>query len=283
MSAVFNLDRFTLEDTFRLAAEVRERSGSEVSVRASGSAIGRWDPRRLERVVTNLLSHALKFGAEKPIVISIDGGAEGLVRLQVCDQGIGISVQEQSRIFERFQRAVSSRHYSGFGLGLWYARQVVEAHGGTIGVRSEPAPAPRSRSTCRDRGRLSRLLWACPATSSDSRTSLRTRRHPVAATRARPRRRRHAEPHDALVGPDAIGVRLAGERAPAVHHVAVVRPAGHVVFAGKRHGAGHGELRRVEVTSAAAEGVDEEKRHEEEREANHLPHERWTALAQRYS
>jgi PAS domain S-box-containing protein len=113
-------------------------SGSDVCVRSSGSATGRWDARRLDRVVTNLLSNALKFGAEKPIVVSIDGGAEGLVRLQVRDQGIGIPVQEQSRIFERFQRAVSSRHYSGFGLGLWFARQVVEAHGGTIDVRSEP-------------------------------------------------------------------------------------------------------------------------------------------------
>jgi PAS domain S-box-containing protein len=113
-------------------------SGSEVCVSSCGTPTGRWDARRLERVVTNLLSNALKFGSEKPIALAIDGTKDGYVRLQVRDQGIGISVQEQARIFERFQRAVSPRHYGGFGLGLWFTRQVVEAHGGTIRVSSEP-------------------------------------------------------------------------------------------------------------------------------------------------
>jgi signal transduction histidine kinase len=59
------------------------------------------------------------------------------VRLSVRDQGIGIPIEEQSRIFERFHRAVSGRHYGGLGLGLWLVRQIAEAHGGTIGVASE--------------------------------------------------------------------------------------------------------------------------------------------------
>jgi PAS domain S-box-containing protein len=112
-------------------------SGSDVSLRASGSPVGRWDRRRLEQVVTVLLSNALKFGGKKPIVVTIDGAREGGVRLSVRDQGIGIPIEEQSRIFERFHRAVSGRHYGGLGLGLWLVRQVVEAHGGTIGVTSE--------------------------------------------------------------------------------------------------------------------------------------------------
>jgi PAS domain S-box-containing protein len=117
--------------------DVISRSGSEVRVHASGSAAGCWDTRRLERVITNLLSNALKFGAAKPIVVTIDGANECCVELQIRDQGVGIPLQEQWRIFERFQRAVSSQHYGGFGLGLWFVRQVVEAHGGTIGVTSE--------------------------------------------------------------------------------------------------------------------------------------------------
>jgi PAS domain S-box-containing protein len=113
-------------------------SGSEVRVRASGSPVGRWDQWRLEQVVTNLLSNALKFGAKNPVFVTIDGATqEGCVRLEVHDQGIGIPVEEQSRIFERFQRAVSERHYGGLGLGLWLVRRIVEAHGGTIGVTSE--------------------------------------------------------------------------------------------------------------------------------------------------
>jgi PAS domain S-box-containing protein len=118
--------------------EETSRSGSEVSVQASGSPVGRWDKRRLEQVVTSLLSNALKFGSKKPVVVTIDGAMDRCVRLSIRDQGIGIPLEEQSRIFERFQRAVSSRHYGGFGLGLWLVRRAVEAHGGTIGVTSEP-------------------------------------------------------------------------------------------------------------------------------------------------
>jgi PAS domain S-box-containing protein len=118
--------------------DVISRSGSEVCVAASGCTVGRWDRRRLDQVVTNLLSNALKFGAKRPIAVTVDGTAEGSVRLRVCDHGIGIPFDDQSRIFERFQRAVAHRQYGGFGLGLWLVRQLVEAHGGTVGVTSEP-------------------------------------------------------------------------------------------------------------------------------------------------
>ena len=55
----------------------------------------------------------------------------------MSDQGIGIAPEDQARIFERFERAVSERHYGGLGLGLWIARQIVEALGGRISVESE--------------------------------------------------------------------------------------------------------------------------------------------------
>jgi signal transduction histidine kinase len=56
----------------------------------------------------------------------------------VRDYGIGIDPDDQARIFERFERAVSSRHFGGFGLGLWLSRQIIEAHHGSIQVQSEP-------------------------------------------------------------------------------------------------------------------------------------------------
>jgi len=56
----------------------------------------------------------------------------------VRDSGIGIAPAHHARIFERLERAVSARHYGGFGLGLWAARLGVEAMGGTIRVTSEP-------------------------------------------------------------------------------------------------------------------------------------------------
>jgi signal transduction histidine kinase len=61
----------------------------------------------------------------------------------VRDQGIGIAPEDQKRIFERFERAVSSRHFGGLGLGLWIVRQLVNAHGGTIRVESTPGEGAR--------------------------------------------------------------------------------------------------------------------------------------------
>jgi len=92
---------------------------------------------KIDQVLSNLLSNALKYGAGKPVVIRI-AESEGVARLSVIDAGIGIAAEDVSRIFGRFERAVSTRHYGGLGLGLFIARQIVEAHGGEIQVRSKP-------------------------------------------------------------------------------------------------------------------------------------------------
>lgn len=111
------------------------RAGCTVDLRAPDALVGRWDRMRLEQVFTNLLSNALNYGAGKPIEVRLE--AEGdHARLTVRDHGIGIAPEDQRRIFQRFERAVSERHYGGFGLGLWICRQVVEAMGGTIAVAS---------------------------------------------------------------------------------------------------------------------------------------------------
>ena len=98
-------------------------------------AIGRWDRLRVEQVVGNLLGNAIKYGAGKPVEVTLTAGG-GHARLVVRDHGIGIAPSDQARIFQRFERAVPSRHFGGLGLGLWIVRQVVEAHGGTIALRS---------------------------------------------------------------------------------------------------------------------------------------------------
>ena len=108
-----------------------ERSRCAVSIRGGGPVIGRWDRSRLDQVVTNLLSNALKFGAGKPIEISL-GGAGGAAWLAVRDHGIGVDPARQPYIFDRFERAVSAKNYGGLGLGLYISRRIVEAHGGTI-------------------------------------------------------------------------------------------------------------------------------------------------------
>jgi signal transduction histidine kinase len=100
------------------------------------SAIGHWDRFRIETVVSNLISNAVKFGAGQRIDVTVSSD-DRVGRLSVTDRGPGISPADQARIFGKFERAVPDRHYGGFGLGLWISRQIVEAHGGTIHVTSE--------------------------------------------------------------------------------------------------------------------------------------------------
>jgi signal transduction histidine kinase len=112
-------------------------NGVKVSLRLDQGVLGTWDRFRLEQVFVNLLTNALKYGAGSAVEITAvnEGGA---ARLSVRDHGIGIDKANQQRIFERFERAVSKQNISGLGLGLFIVRQIVEAHGGTISVESEP-------------------------------------------------------------------------------------------------------------------------------------------------
>jgi signal transduction histidine kinase len=118
------------------AQDAIQRSGSEVALEIPVPVVGSWDRLRIETVVANLVSNAVKFGGGKPIEVAVRGNAQ-TATLMVRDHGIGISVEDQQRIFERFERAVSVRHFGGFGTGLWVARQAVEAHGGKIQVHSQ--------------------------------------------------------------------------------------------------------------------------------------------------
>lgn len=111
------------------------RAGCELSLLATEPLVGHWDAVRLEQIVVNLLSNAAKYGAGTPIDVEVarDGTR---ARLTVRDRGIGIAAAEHARIFERFGRAVSERHFGGLGLGLWITREIVAAFGGTISVAS---------------------------------------------------------------------------------------------------------------------------------------------------
>jgi signal transduction histidine kinase len=87
--------------------------------------------------VQNLLTNAIKYGLGKPIEVAVH--VEGhSARLMVRDHGIGIAPEAHGRIFGRFERAVSDRHYGGFGLGLWIVRQIVDASGGRIWFETLP-------------------------------------------------------------------------------------------------------------------------------------------------
>lgn len=98
---------------------------------------GIWDRSLVERMLGQLLSNALKFGQKRPVILSLHE-EEGDVVLTVRDFGIGVDPRDQARIFGRFERAVSSRHHGGLGLGLWVAREIAHKLGGEIELHSEP-------------------------------------------------------------------------------------------------------------------------------------------------
>lgn len=116
----------------RLALEI-ERTGSKVSIEAMGPIIGRWDPLRIDQIVTNLLQNALKFGLGKPIEVRASASA-GWVTLTVSDRGLGVPPAQREQIFKPFARAVLVRHYGGLGLGLFIVRTIVNRYGGTVEV-----------------------------------------------------------------------------------------------------------------------------------------------------
>lgn len=99
--------------------------------------IGEWDMIRMEQVITNLLTNAMKYGMGSPIELKLFQEKD-TVKFHVKDQGIGISESDISKIFQRFERvAPEQRQYGGLGLGLYITKNIIDAHGGNIYVKSE--------------------------------------------------------------------------------------------------------------------------------------------------
>jgi len=116
-------------------AEDAEHAGSALRLQAPQAVEGKWDRLRLDQVLTNLLTNALKFGKGEPIDVEV-GWRDGGACLVVRDRGIGIAPDDQERIFERFERTGEATSVQGMGLGLYIVRRIVEAHGGDIRVES---------------------------------------------------------------------------------------------------------------------------------------------------
>jgi signal transduction histidine kinase len=103
---------------------------------ASAAIVGFFDRIRMEQVITNLLTNAIRYGGGQPIAVRVAEAGER-VRLEVIDRGVGIAPENHERIFERFERVVNPSEASGLGLGLFIARQIVRAHGGDVRVESQ--------------------------------------------------------------------------------------------------------------------------------------------------
>ncbi|MGZ3654275.1 MAG: sensor histidine kinase [Bdellovibrionota bacterium] len=112
------------------------KAGCELTISGDEHAVGLWDRFRIEQVITNLLTNAMKYGAGCPVHASVRvEGANAI--LEVADHGIGIAAADQERIFRQFERAVGPGEASGLGLGLYIVKQILELHRGSISVESE--------------------------------------------------------------------------------------------------------------------------------------------------
>lgn len=118
----------------RYSAQLSE-SGCTLSSDIARGVVGTWDAFRIEQVIINLLTNAMRYGAKKPIAVRVFADDQ-FAYLQVQDHGIGISEQDQQRIFEQFERVNANKSAQGLGLGLFITEQIVTAHQGQISVTS---------------------------------------------------------------------------------------------------------------------------------------------------
>jgi signal transduction histidine kinase len=123
----------------RVVAEVQGQRGDvEITLDPDSDCAeisGEWDEFRLEQVVVNLLTNALRYGGGQPVAVELRQ-VPGAAVIRVRDRGVGIAPEDLSRVFEQFVRVGERNRVAGLGLGLYITKQLVEAHGGTIGAES---------------------------------------------------------------------------------------------------------------------------------------------------
>ncbi len=131
----FDLNELAQEVSERFAAEF-QAAGAELLFANNERVPVTADRHRMEQVMVNLLTNALKYGGKKPVEVAVKCERAKAV-FEVRDHGMGIAKENQQRIFERFERAVTASEISGLGLGLFIVRQILNLHQGHIDVHSE--------------------------------------------------------------------------------------------------------------------------------------------------
>ncbi len=134
------------EPGVKSVAERARRAGCVVTVSAESPVVGRWDRARLAQLLGDLLDNAVKFGAGKPIRVDVRRDGTDAV-LTVRDRGVRIPPDRLASILSAFERGVPKEHFDGLGLGLYIAKAIAEAHGGSIAVMSDSREGSRVRRT----------------------------------------------------------------------------------------------------------------------------------------
>lgn len=123
-------------DTVRRLGLQFSENGYKVHVSGEEGCFCQCDQGRIEQVLSNLLTNAIRYGRGNPIEVKVANDGN-MVEIRVADGGHGVKAEDRERIFERFERAVDSSEVSGMGLGLFISKQIVVEHGGLIGLDSE--------------------------------------------------------------------------------------------------------------------------------------------------
>jgi signal transduction histidine kinase len=137
----FNFGEMTEEVIAHYSTQMKEAQ-SYLSVEIDKSIVCHADKVRMEQVLINLLTNAVKYAPHKPVHVRVYRMGDK-ARLEVRDEGEGISLENQKRIFDRFERVRDKNNIGGLGLGLYICRQIVEAHQGSISVESFPGKGSR--------------------------------------------------------------------------------------------------------------------------------------------
>lgn len=130
----FDLTQLVANLLHNFAPQV-EAAECSISFIAEQPVEGHWDEFRIEQVISNLLTNALRYGGKGLIEVRVYS-QDDQARVEVRDRGIGISEENQQRIFQQFERVSAKTVVAGLGLGLFISEQIVAAHGGSISVES---------------------------------------------------------------------------------------------------------------------------------------------------
>ena len=113
--------------------------GRTIKFKPKGKLIVNADSEKISQVINNFLTNALKYSDRENAINVTVVNKNGAVKVQVADQGIGIKHKDQEKLFQRFYRVESDKmkNISGFGIGLYISKEIIQRHKGVIGVESD--------------------------------------------------------------------------------------------------------------------------------------------------
>ena len=116
--------------------QIQSSTGTPLKITRLDEATVTWDRLRIEQVITNFITNAIRYGRGSTIELSVEDKRDEVL-ISVKDYGAGIPKIDQDRIFNLFERGTGSGEVSGLGLGLFISKQIIEAHKGIVWVESE--------------------------------------------------------------------------------------------------------------------------------------------------